>query len=369
MAITVRYVSSSGSASYANSTNSATPSSLSTAITNAAAGDHFKVIADGTYTRAASDTPTGDGTATSPIVWEGVVPGTFAPAAAGRAADGTLDTSAFPTIAYNSGFRWAGNGADFNVYRGLKFTGSVSNSLVAIGVDAIVSDCSVVNSSTNAAAAGVDGASNAGTRVINCDVQAGGASGGAYAVQLLATTSVVSGCRAKCAGGNAIISRNFALHNVCYGSARGLVNDATTTAATYLQNTIYGMTGDGIDIVTSATARQTIVGNHITDCGGWGIDFNTSTCVKHLAMNRFRDNASGDVNGGGDWQTGGNWRNVTADTGGAETDYVDAANLTFALVATAPGIGGGPGSHQDIGACGPRMRGLEASGTNGGMNG
>ena len=49
------YVASDGTDTWANATNSGTPCSLSTAITNAAAGDIVKIKA-GTYTRSAADT-------------------------------------------------------------------------------------------------------------------------------------------------------------------------------------------------------------------------------------------------------------------------------------------------------------------------
>lgn len=102
MAITVRYVSSSGTDTYANSTNINTPMSWATMLTNAAAGDHIKIL-PGTYSRTTNnDVPTNSGTQISPIILEGVLAdgSTFKPY---RNDDGTLNVTNHPYILYTTG--------------------------------------------------------------------------------------------------------------------------------------------------------------------------------------------------------------------------------------------------------------------------
>lgn len=326
--------------------------SMTTALANAAAGDRINIKA-GTYTRAATDTPTRTGSATSPIIWRGYNSVIGDLDSQGRVAGGALDTTNFPVIAYNSTFRFNGTGNNFSIFQNLSFTGSVSAALVTLGADNTFINCKAVNSSTNASAGGVSDAANAGCRIVNSDVQSGGASGGAYGINGTATTSAMIGCRAKCAGGDAIRGRGLVAHCTAYESARGISQDSTTAAAILIYNTVYGNSGDGIDVVTSTTARQTIIGNCITDNGGYGIDFNTSTCVKVISHERYRDNTSGDINGGGDWKSGTDIAPVTVDTGGAGTDYQAAAGAAdMGLVFTSPCLNAGPGYLTPAGATG-----------------
>lgn len=67
-AITERYVSSSGTDTYANSSNSATPMSLTTAFANAVANDRINIKADGTYTISSPGVTI---SAAGPIFWRG----------------------------------------------------------------------------------------------------------------------------------------------------------------------------------------------------------------------------------------------------------------------------------------------------------
>jgi hypothetical protein len=351
MAITERYVSALAGGGGDGSIGS--PWTLSEAIANAVAGDRVNIKADGTYTRTASDTPTADGTTTSPIVWRGYTT-TIGDGYLGRNAGGNLITTNMPLIAFDPGFRWIGGGADIIHFQAIRFTGNVSNDVVELGSDCHLLHCSVVNTSTNASASGIDSTTNAGVRVIDCDVQAGGASGGAYAISVRGAGSYIKGCRAKCVGGVGLLVRSnvTAANNTVYRCTTGIHSDNTSGNALIENNTIVNCTGDGIDILTGTTGRQCIVGNTITDCGGYAIDFNTSTCVKLVSYNRIRDCTSGAVNGGGDWNDGTNVVIVTTDTGGPETDYTDQANDDYTLIAAAPGISKAPGHLIDLGAHG-----------------
>jgi len=164
---------------------------------------------------------------------------------------------------------------------------------------------------------------------------------------------LVDGCRAKCVAGVGIkvVAAGVLKNNTIFECTTGIAVDATTSNPVIVNNTIANCTGDGIDIVTGTTAIQAIQGNSITGCGGYAIDFNTSTCVKRLGNNRFRDNTSGNINGGGDWEEGTSVSNVTSDDTDA-IDFVDATTDNYALLAGAPQTSKGNGYLIDIGAHG-----------------
>jgi len=101
------------------------------------------------------------------------------------------------------------------------------------------------------------------------------------------------------------------------------------------------------------TGNLFVVGCHLTDASGYSIDSQyaaTANLFGIFSFNRWRDNTSGNTNGYADWATATNWGNVTTDTGGVETDFVDAANGNFLLINSAPGAGTGVPPYRDIGA-------------------
>lgn len=120
MARTTRYVSSSGTDTYANSTSSSTPMSLTTAFANASAGDDIYIKADGTYSRSATDTPANSGTAANPIRYIGYS-STITDGYQGRTnGNGALVTTSMPLISYSGGnYGLAGGGRSFVIYESL----------------------------------------------------------------------------------------------------------------------------------------------------------------------------------------------------------------------------------------------------------
>lgn len=350
MAITERYVSSSGTDTYANSTSSSTPCSLSTAITSGVAGDRFNIKADGTYTRSASDTLSAVATATSPIIWRGYTT-TLGDATIGRGSGGVLDTSNMPTIAYNATFRLNNTGTD-HIFESLIITANQSGAALLLGQNAIAYNCKVTNSSTNAAAVAIAVGARGG--IIDCDATLDGASGGTAGITCAQASALTMGCLVTATAAPCITVGSSACitHNVCYGTTGDGISCATSSLCNVHNNTIYNCGGDGIDIAAGNTTIVKFVANHITNCGGYGINFNGATCEAVIIANRFRDNTSGNISGAADWTSGTNWRVVTTDTGGAETDFTNAASKDFSLVAGSPGIGGAPGYLTDIGAWG-----------------
>jgi hypothetical protein len=137
-----------------------------------------------------------------------------------------------------------------------------------------------------------------------------------------------------------------------FESVTGIENTgSTTTTNTIIDNTIVNCSGSGITFVAGLTARQITTGNHITGCGGFGINWNGAVCPKMISHNRFRDNLSGDVSGGGDWVEGSSFGNITSDDTDAD-DFTDSANDNYSLLVTAPAVTAGLGYRNPIGAHG-----------------
>lgn len=362
MALTERYVSSAGGGAHDGTTeaDAFTWAEMITDLNTPRAGYRYNV--KGNISLSATTTLTGDGSTTSPNIIRGYS-STIGDAYLGRSSGGALNVSSMPTIAYDATFRLNASGSDFLIIQDLVITTNNAGVAVTLGADCTIINCKVTQASTNVAAAGVDVGTAAGGRIINCDI-ATAASGGVYAARVQGSVNLVSGCRLTCPGAAGVICRSTAnvVGNVIYSCTTGISVDAATGTNLIQNNTVYGCSGDGIDVVTSTTGRQTIIGNHITDNGGYGIDFNTSTCVKVLAFNRTRDNTSGAINPADDWTAGTTIAHITTDTGNATTDYTNAAGSDFSLIAAAPGISKNVGYLNDIGAGGTPVVTSDAGG-------
>lgn len=367
MAITERYVDA-GAAGGGNGTTAATSGAngaftwaeMITDINTPRVGYRYNVK-QGTYSLSATTTLTGDGTTTSPNIIRGYKT-TIGDATLSRTTGGIVDTSNMPTIAYASTFGFTASGSTNLIIESLIFTGTIANRLVRVGIESIAVNCSVDNASTSASAVGIEGDA-VSTQVVGCDVIL---SAGVASAKAISTAGPVSYCRVKGGGGNGIelTSNTTPIHcNTIYESAIGIKTLTTGARAEITGNTIVNCTGDGIDVITSTTAQVRIINNHITGCGGYGIDFNTSTCPKILIANRFRDNTSGNVNGGGDYETATSILNQTADDTDA-LDFTDQSTDDYSLKSTAAGYHTGLGWYQNIGA-----NGTPASAGGGGMIG
>lgn len=364
MSITNHFVTTTGSDTYANSTNSSTPCSLSTALTamssggTAAAGDRIYLKA-GAYTqRSASDTLTIDGTLVSPIVIEGYnsTPGDLNTPTYN--ADGSLDTSNYPVIDYAATFRMNASGSNFIIWRNIKFTSAGTNNGTAVlttGTDSVVSQCYVSSPSTNAAA----GCITLGTTSIveNCDVALTGASGGAQAILLVASCKAVANrvLDSQTVGINVNGSSTVVLDNVAFSAVVGPLIDVTVSG-TGSQWTLRGNTCQGkttaIRVAAVTYTNLSYYGdNHITDntTGILSLQDGTSQLAGWFSHNRFRDNTT-NVDGWDDWKTGGTSGEVTTDTGGASTDYTATGSDQYRLIAGAPGVGTASVPNRDIGA-------------------
>ena len=338
-AITERYVSSSGSATYADSTNSATPCSLTTAFTSGVAGDRFNVKDDGTYSSTSATAITIAGTVTQPIIFRGYTT-TIGDGFQGYNSDGSLNTANFPTLSFTGSGRLNSSGS-FVIWENLIVTSAASAAAMTVGQEAIVFQCAVTNSSSNASAGGL-ALTSTGAAAIDSDAALSAASGGSYALAVQAGAAVADSCRVSTVSSTAdgiVANNNYTAINNRVNTGGGVgLRESTTTSRGYVKgNTIYEC-GNGIQRTASATVLSKYVGNMITDGSGYAIEFNSVGGFN--AFNRTRDNASGQFNTGGDWATASSEFNVTTDTGGAATDYVNApSDLTPIRLSPATGAG------------------------------
>lgn len=347
MALTDRYVSSTGTDTWANATNSATPASWATMLTDAVAGDRVNVKADGTYTLAATSTMTGAGSTTSPIIIRGYA-STIGDGNLGRTnSNGELITTNMPLIAYNDTFKLTILGA--TIIESLKITTNNNTSSVSLGANSAIKSCVIINSS-NATGANTITPITMDT-ILDSDLTLSNPNAAAVNVQLNNTTVRLFGNRIK--GG--ICVQTGSGHIILVGNVIfGAVNCIKTTVAggivTAFQNTLVGSSGDAISIVTASTAMHAIVNNMITDNGAYGVNLTSAAAEPVFAYNRFRDNTSGHINLGTDWTTGTSWGHVTTDTGGPETDYTDQSTNDYSLISASPAKAAGWFRHLDIGA-------------------
>lgn len=374
--MTDKYVTTTGSDTYANASNSGTPMSLTTAFAGWTAGDTIWVKA-GTYTRTGTDTPTGDGTIPLPIGLRGYNSTIGDLDSPTYNADGSLVTTNYPVIAYDATFRLSAAGAEKIIYQNLKITANVSNPTLAMGIQCAVINCYISNSSANSSASCVT--LNSDNVMENCDISLVGTTTN-IAVTTSANSRVLfnrflasAGFGVGIGGSGTLILGNVFFDNV----AKGAITITTTTVThcwTIIANTIYGA-DVGITVSNAGFTTLSYIGNnHITDCVGKAIESGydgTAQLACVFSHNRLRDNAgSPTINGFDGWLAATSFNHVTTDTGGAATDYTDAATDQYGLISGAPGAGAALPPNRDIGALqraasgssggllGPNMRGF-----------
>lgn len=318
----------------------------------AAAGDRFNIIGAITGRTTTTDVWVNGGNATSPVVVRGWKADNTTAYAGRTGGNGPLITTDFPTISYTTGrINVSGQFIEIeNLY--VTSTGGTS-STIALAANSAIFRCYVANSATAGGSAAVNTSTSAQTIVADCDLFQNGASGGATALVVQGSAAKVIGNRVRSATGAGISVRSSVavVNNTVYNCGTvGIIMDQTTGSPLIAYNTVYGCTGDGIDIITGTTPLQLVVGNMITDNGGWAVDFNSSAVAGYVMFNRTRDNTSGAYNLATDWVVATSTGNVTTDTGGASTDYVDAGGLDFSLIRLSPATSAGLPAYSSIGA-------------------
>lgn len=316
-------------------------------------------IKAGSYSGLSTIAITGDGTATSPNVFRGfsTTPGD---ATIGRASGGLVDTSNMPTLTFNASNYLNSGGGLYTIFEALQIAGNNNDRILRMAEGCTAYGCVVTNNSTGASTIGIE-AEGSNTKVIGCDVFMPSSTGG-IGIQ---AAGVVHGNRIELNAGtgiNVLNSTNPIVNNTIVGGTVG-INKATTTAKFFaIGNTIVNTSSHGIQIVTGSTADIVIVGNYLTTIGGWAIEFNTSTCVKIVTNNRYRDVTSGYVNGGGDWFSGSDWA-VVGDGGETDSDdYTNAAGGDYSLKSGAAGTNGNVSYLLNIGANGTPAGGGSSGG-------
>lgn len=292
-------------------------------------------VKQGTYSLSATTTITGDGTTTSPNIIRGYkdTPGD---ATLGRGANGLIDTSNMPTISYtSSSYNFSASGANYLIVESLIIEGNTGSSMALVsGTGSCIFNC-VVNQNTTSVGDGIENGSS--SMILGCDVYLpNGSSSAAEALSTLGPTianKVFMGANGT--GINLRNNPNLIAFNTVVGGNVGINKNTAGQTALVLFNTVADASGDGIDFAGASTARVIIIGNHVTGCGGYGIDFNSSTCDKYVYANRFRDNTSGNMSATDDWS--GSTNVFQVDTAGSDSvDFTSVASLDYSLKSTAP---------------------------------
>ncbi len=313
-----------------------------------AAGDVPKVNIknDGTYSEGATTLLAG--TMSVPVIYSGYTSSISDLDDQGRNSTGFINTTNFPAITFTGSL----TPAAFVAIQNLKITGALSAYLI---LSATVDNFSVVNceitNTQNNASAGAVRADNQ-IRLIGSDFYCSGA---AHAIVVdLDTSAGISDCRFRGTSSSALLQLNTGeVHRSVFWGDGGtptaiLLFSAIPSALpnTMSQNTFYSV-GACIQTPNSAPIRSMFLShNHATDSTKWieNLYSATANLVVYESYNRLRDITTPRT-GVVSIEQG----EILTDTGGIETDYEDAANGDFHLIAAAPGYG--KGLHgQDIGA-------------------
>lgn len=351
MALTERYVT--ANAAGGGDGSSGSPWTWAEALAAAVAGDRVNVKA-GTYARTTTtDAFTNTGTSAAPI-WVRGYSSTIGDGYQGRNQYGVLVVTNMPTISYTSGY------LNINKAQILIDSMVIESTSARYGAALVLSEANtnVINSKVTNTTAGSSataiGSTYQGNYVINCDAETTQTN----SLNAIAASGVgcrIIACRAKSAStsNSAIATASAVVANcIIYDSYYGIKDSTTNQYTTLINCTFYNITKSAFLGYSNANIRSIVAINCMfTDISEYAFDsaYSATANVPLFALNnRFRDVTMGISNGFGDWP---NLNQITTDTGGPETDYVDAVtNKDFRLVSTSPAIGSGIPLYMDIGA-------------------
>lgn len=316
-----------------------------TDFATSAAGTRYNVKNSATISRTTTTDSLSAGTATSPKIIRGysTTPGD---GYLGRSnVNGALITTNFPVITYTTG-RLTCIVAAFVILECLNITGAnTASATLTLTNNDFVLRCKIENSANNVNGIGIDMGNGSG-RVFDNDVSQTGTSGGCaisgpgitggaiIANRLTSTTG--PGIRWNSANQGGLVILNT-IHTCGTDAISGT---STNLNAAIGLNTFVGCTGDGIDLAAQGSLIF-IFDNMITDNGGWAGTFGGAASAVITAYNRTRDNPSGTYNNATDWIAATSFSEVTTDTGGPSTDYVDSTTQDYRLIAGSPGTSAG----------------------------
>lgn len=348
MALTEKYVSVAGGGAH-DGTTEADAWTFAEMITAApAAGTRVNVIS-GTYSVGAYTV--GTGTAAAPFVIRGYNTTIGDLDNQGRNADGTLNTTNMPDITITA--LWT-PGA-LSILQNLDITGALSSALISSStIDNIwMISCRTVNTQNNAVAKTVF--FDQSCQFINCDFECNGAAHSA----VVNPDGAVSffGCRFKGSDADALVQCSGGIFEFCafVGNAgatnKGIMCDLAITPFSVplrvINCTFYNLATciETPNLVNTGYVH--LINNHATDCSKFYESLYSATATVPVIdfNNRTRDITT--LYTGAERVTAGA---VTTDTGGASTDYTDAAAGNLRLISAAPGKGVGMPAYLDAGA-------------------
>lgn len=264
----------------------------------------------------------------------------------GRANTGELVTTNFPTMTITGALAASSS----CIMQNFILTGALSSKLIAgAAADrAGFVSCSFLNTQNNASAGCLRLDDN--SYLLNCDFECSGA---AHSIVVdLDRESQVHGCRFKGVADATLLQTqsiecsDLVLWNTA-GVGRGILFDVAVAAHSLVRSSTFYNLDEAVQFSNNAhTGNMTFLNNHVTDCGKWLENLNATPILCYEGWTRIRDVTTprtsilqvqcGPI--------------ITTDTGGASTDYTDAANGDFRLISGAPGYGTGMIPHSDIGA-------------------
>lgn len=358
MAFTDYYVTIGGTnsaAAFAAATNPATPCSLTAAFSGANTGGIRVNVQSGLYSfLSAAPTLLVSGTSSSPAIFRGYAnnPGDLSPSYTGTKlggrvnGNGSLISTFYPVISF-SGVAFLNNtNGNWTVWETLNFSTTYNatlGNLVELGQNTVAKSCIISGATLSTNLLNAQGAHS---MVFDCDVYGSSVTGNQNGIVLNGASSVADSCRVN------VLSSSTGAAGIALGAASALIfgnvvyisNGAKGIAWTVpifnpfiRNNTIVGVSGDGISCPTGNAALTFIVGNCLTDNSGFGLNIgNSMTGAVFSAYNRYRNNTSGAIGNATDWQTATNYGIVN---GGNSSDYNSPLNNDYRLLPTSPAVG------------------------------
>lgn len=319
----------------------ADPWALSESVSLAAAGDRVN-IKKGAYSVGALSM-TNAGTILSPIVYRGYNTTIGDLEGTPRLADGRLDTTDYPVITATAS-------CVPNIYNYLQdiyMTGSFNANIIQSTSFDFVSLISVKSlnsfSGTSAGACELDDS----CVVLNCDMVCTGSTHDTVFFSDTAPRLLMSRFEGSSSTADLCQVRSGDVIGCAFvgsTSGVGLVIETTPTSVStvMINNTFYGV-GTAITFPSASLGTRPLVmlNNFCTDSGKWLDNLYTATSsLPIIEMNSRTRDVTALRTGLGDSL---NIGEVTTDTGGPETDYVDAGNGDITLTSSSPGVDSGVG--------------------------
>ncbi len=344
MSYAEKYVSPTGGGSHDGSTpaNAWTPTERAS---NAVAGDRCNWIG-GAYS-VSGLTFANSGTYNSRIIDRGYSSVIGDLETQGRNSDTSLNTTNFPIITTSASIV----PSPYNILQNIYFTGSFAGVVLnGASPDFVTSiSCKYENTLNNSSARVADFDND--VNLISNDFECTGATHGT----VLSCDSRIAlyGNRIRGVDNTATLATirdvKGLVANAFMGGGIGLRIETMSTAWLIVANTFYNQAITEIQTPNSAATRDLIlINNHSTDSARWLQNLYAST-ADHFAIEintRTRDNTTPRTGFGDSLNIG----EVTTDTGGAETDYVNAGDGNLRLISGAPGETAGLIAYEDIGA-------------------